>query len=116
MDQNVLNEFTGNVREKYKNKIQEINIEHCTDSSGDYIKFNVLRIKKSQQGKGYGSLIMSAIVELADRENVRVILLVTNLWGSDVRQLREFVRKHGFIETEEKDWMIYRPKKKRKKL
>jgi GNAT superfamily N-acetyltransferase len=114
MDQIVLDEFTGNVRDKYKNKIQEISLEHCTDTEGDYINFNVLRIKKSQQGKGYGSSIMSAVIQLADRENVRVKLLVTNLWGSDTRQLREFVRKHGFTDAEvEKDRMIYFPKKPR---
>lgn len=112
MDQIVLNEFQAKILAKYKKTIQEIALEHCTDVSGDYISFNVLRIKTSQQHKGYGSSVLSAVVQLADRENVRVKLLVTNLWGSDVRQLKQFVRKHGFVETDvEKDRMIYFPKK-----
>jgi GNAT superfamily N-acetyltransferase len=109
MDQATLNQISTQLKTKFKNKIQEIALEYCIDSKGEYINWNVLRIKKSQQSKGYGSSVMSEIVQYADNENVRIKLLPTNLWGSDVRRLRAFCQKYGF--TKVKDRMIYYPKK-----
>ena len=117
LNQNVLNDFQlflSNVR--FKNKIEEIALEHCTDEQGDFINFNVLRIKKSQQNKGFGSMILSDVVELADHYNVRVKLLVTNLWGSEILRLQAFCSKQGFVINKtdtlyDQDKMIYYPKK-----
>jgi len=112
ISQEILNLECTKLRALYKNKIQEITLEYCTDDKGEYINWNVLRIKKSQQNLGYGSLVMSEIIHIADNENVRVRLMPTNLWGSDICRLREFCQKHGFIvDNKDKDRMMYYPKK-----
>jgi N-acetylglutamate synthase-like GNAT family acetyltransferase len=117
MNQNVLNDFTKVlIKTKYKSIIKELKLEHCTDDS---ISLNVLRIKDSQQNKGYGNAVMSDIVQLADEHNVRIKLFATNLWGAELKRLYGFYEKHGFvlIKTEGINigTMVYYPKKKRKK-
>ena len=111
--QQILKDFQTIVRKKYKGIVQEIALEHCTDKQGDYINFNVLRIKSRQQSKGYGSLILSEVLRLADVENVRIRLLPTNLWGSDLKRLKQFCQKHGFVQ--DGDRMIYYPQNPMKK-
>lgn len=38
LNQNVLDEFQINLKKiKFKNKIQELKLEYCTDDDGDYI-------------------------------------------------------------------------------
>jgi GNAT superfamily N-acetyltransferase len=121
LNQNVLNDFTKVlIKTKYKNKIQELKLEHCTDADGDYINLNVIRIKASQQNKGYGNAVMSEIVQLADDHNVRIRLFATNLWGAELKRLYAFYKKHGFvlIKTSEDvniGKMFYYPKKKKNK-
>ena len=98
LNQNVLKEYQMFlIKDRYKNKIQELKLEYCTDEYGDYINFNVLRIKKSQQNKGYGSMLMGDIVYLADLFNVRIKLYATNLWGAELKRLYEFCEKQGFV-------------------
>jgi GNAT superfamily N-acetyltransferase len=125
MNQIVLNDYTKVlIKTRYKNKIQELKLEYCTDDDGDYINLNVMRIKTSQQNKGYGNAIMSDIVYLADLFNVRIKLYATNLWGADLKRLYGFYKKHGFVLIKTKDninvgKMIYYSKNilnKKKKL
>ncbi len=120
MNQNVLNDFSQVlIKTKYKNKIQELKLEHCTDEDGDYINLNVIRIKPSQQNKGYGNAIMSEIVALADSHNVRVRLFATNLWGAELKRLYGFYKKHGFVLIKKDKinigHMYYYPKKVKNK-
>lgn len=110
LNQNVLNDYAKVlIKTRYENKIQELKLEHCTDEEGDFINFNVLRIKKSQQNMGYGSMIMSDITYLADLFNVRVKLYATNLWGAELKRLYTFCEKQGFvlIKTDNDGHMIY---------
>jgi GNAT superfamily N-acetyltransferase len=117
LSQNVLNDFTKVlIKTKYKNKIQELKLEYCTDADGDYINLNVIRIKASQQNKGYGNAVMSEIVQLADSHNVRVRLFATNLWGAELKRLYGFYKKLGFVLIKNKEdvnigKMFYYPKK-----
>ncbi|HLO91566.1 MAG TPA: GNAT family N-acetyltransferase [Lentimicrobium sp.] len=117
MQQNVLNPTTLDdfrmflIKNKYKNLIKELNLEYCTDDNGDYIQLNCIQIKKSQRNKGYGSCVMSDIVRLADDSNVRIKLWVTNIFGTELKVLYEFYRKHGFvlIKNDNDGHMIYYP-------
>ena len=115
LNQNVLNDFqTFLIKNKYKNKIQELKLEHCTDEQGDYINLNVIRVKTSQQNKGYGMSVMSDIIQLADSHNVRIKLFATNLWGADLKRLYGFYEKQGFVRIKNKidiGKLIYFPKK-----
>ena len=116
MNQNVLNDFTKVLIKTHKNKIQELKLEHCTDADGEYISLNVIRIKTSQQNKGYGNAVMSEIIALADSHNVRIRLFATNLWGAELKRLYGFYKKLGFVLIKTKEdvnigKMFYYPKK-----
>jgi len=114
LNQNVLKEFIFYLKkDKYKNKIQELKLDYCTDEKGDYIYLICIKIKKSQQKKGYGNAIMDDIVQLADKYNVRIKLWVTNIFGVDLKVLYEFYKKHGFflIKNDNDGHMIYFPYK-----
>jgi N-acetylglutamate synthase-like GNAT family acetyltransferase len=109
----ILKEFqTFLIKNKYKNIIQELKLEHCTDDQGEFISLNVIRIKSSLKNKGCGTNVLNDIVQLADNHNVRIKLWVTNLFGSDVNRLYEFYKKHGFvlIKNDNDGHMIYYPK------
>jgi len=109
LNQNVLDEYVSYLKKKYTNKILELRLDHCTDEYGEYIYLKCIIIKLSQQSKGYGSAIMYDLVKLADDCNVRIVLVVTNMFGSDLTRLYGFYRKHGFIGKDNSDVMFYIP-------
>lgn len=113
LNQNVLDESVSYLKKKYKNIIQDYNLFAEIDDDGMYIKLNLIKIKKSQRGKGYGSLVMYELCALADLYHVRVKLYCTNLYGSDLKALYAFYGKHGFvlIKNENIGEMLYYPVK-----
>ena len=114
LNQNVLDDFISYLKkDKYKNKIQDLKLEYCTDEFGDYIYLVLIKIKKSQQKNGYGSAIMDDIVQLADKHNVRIRLWVTDIFGTPLKVLYGFYKKHGFvlIKNDNDGHMIYYPQK-----
>ena len=116
LNQQILDEFILYLKkEKYRNLIQDLKLEYCTDD-GIYIYLVLIKIKKSQRKKGYGSVILSEIVQLADKYNVRVKLYVTNIYGTDLNVLYEFYKKHGFflIKNSNDGYMLYMPKNYKK--
>lgn len=98
-------------KNKLKNKIQELKLEYCTDNKGDYIYLVRIIIKKSLRNTGYGSLVLSEIINLANEYNVRIKLWVNNSLGGDSKRLYEFYGKHGFflIKKDNDGYMIYNP-------
>lgn len=118
LNQQILDEYVLYLKkEKYKNKIQELKLEYCTDDR-NYIYLVKILIKKSQRKKGYGNAIISDIVQLADKYNVRIKLYMTNIYGMDLKVLYEFYKKHGFIliKNDNDGYMLYYPQKIIKKL
>jgi N-acetylglutamate synthase-like GNAT family acetyltransferase len=116
-EQNVLNQFRlFLIKNKYKNVLKTLLLEHCTDDEGDYIQLNCIQIKPSLRNKGYGNLVMSDIVQYADNQNVRIRLYVTNLFGAVVERLYGFYQKHGFvlIKKDNDGHMMRYPKKHKK--
>ncbi len=114
INQNVLNEFTFYLKKsKYKNIIQDLNLMYCT-SDEIYLSLILIRIKKSQRCKGFGSAVMYDITHFADKHNVRIKLWVTNEYGSNLKRLYGFYQKHGFIliKNDNIGEMIYYPLKK----
>jgi GNAT superfamily N-acetyltransferase len=93
----------------YKSIVQNIKLEHCTDDEGDYINLLFIRIKKKLRNKGYGSAVISEIIQLADQYNVRIKLWITDVYGSDLIRLSEFYKKHDMILIKNNN-MIYFPK------
>lgn len=118
LNQNVLDEHISYLKKKHKNIIQELKLEHCTDEDGEYIYLVCIKIKKSQQLKGYGSAVMSEVLQLADKHNVRIRLYATNIFGAELKRLYGFYRKLGFVLIKKCNdgEMLYYPEKKRKKM
>ena len=119
LNQNVLDEYSSYLRNKYKNIIKQIELDECTDEEGRwYIYLVNITIKKSQRNKGYGSAVMSEITALADKYNVRIRLYATNIFGAELKRLYGFYRKHGFILIKKCNdgEMMYYPRKTKKKV
>jgi len=118
LDQQELNELIVHLKKyKYKNIIQDLQLDYCTDEHGDYIQLTNIRIKKSQMNNGYGSAIMSILIKVADEHNVRIKLWVTNIFRSDLKRLFAFYHKHGFVldTTQQEGNMTYYPEKRRRR-
>jgi predicted acetyltransferase len=109
INQDIVDRFVSYlINEKYNNIVQDIQIDYCDNERGKYLKLIVVLIKKSQRNKGYGSTILSEIVQFANVHNVRIILYVCTVFGSDINRLYDFYYKHNFSLLE-KDEMVYNP-------
>jgi GNAT superfamily N-acetyltransferase len=85
-------------RDKYKHVLHELKLEYCTDDQDlVFIHINVIRIKKPEQQKGYGTEVMYDILKFADSYNVRLELYVSNAFGSSMERLYRFYGNLGFI-------------------
>lgn len=111
-EQNVLDNYIKEVKTKYRGIVQGLNLEAMSDKDGDYIKMILIEIKRKHRNQGYGSVVLSGIVHLADEYNVRIILWPTDVFGADMKRLVAFYRRHGFTKIKGSENMIYRPKKK----
>lgn len=119
LNQNVLNNHISYLKKiKYKNILQELKLEYTIDEPPEdpepYIYLVLIKIKKSQQCKGYGSAVMSEVCRLADEYHINIILFATNLFGADLKRLYTFYRKHGFVLIKKNNdgKFVYRPIKK----
>lgn len=117
LNQNVLDKHISYLKKiKYKNILQELKLEYIEGEpdSDPYIYLVLIKIKKSQQCRGYGSAVLSEVCRLADEHHVCVILFATNLFGADLKRLYTFYRRHGFVLIKKNNdgKFIYRPVKK----
>jgi GNAT superfamily N-acetyltransferase len=111
LTQAVLRKFSLDLRKKYL-VIQNLSliIQDCPATNVRYIELMFIKIKKSQQHRGYGSIVLSAIVGLADSNNIQVRLTPAAMYGTDIQALYGFYLKNGFSYYDDKT-MIYYPKK-----
>jgi len=107
-----LTKFSLDLRKKYPNIIQNLCliVHQCPDSNVQYIELVFVKIKKSQREKGYGSIVLSSIVQLADEFNVQIRLTPAAMYGTDIQALYGFYLKNGFSHCEDGITMIYYPK------
>lgn len=111
--QAALTKFSLDLRKKYP-VIQNLCliVQDCPDTNVRYIELFFIKIKKSQQHKGYGSTVLSAIVQFADELNVQVRLTPAAMYGTPIQALKQFYTKAGFSHMDDTT-MIYFPKKPR---
>ena len=93
----------------FKNKISELTINSDEDESGEFLNLVLIKIKPSQQNKGYGEAIVDSLLRFADKHNVRIKIHSLDSHG-DKKRLIEFYRKHNFVLIKNNE-MIYFPKK-----
>jgi GNAT superfamily N-acetyltransferase len=119
LNQELIDDFIVHLKTKYKNLIQDLKLEyHCTDDTNVHILLRLIKIKKSQRCKGWGSAILDDILRFADTHNVRIQLYCTNIYGMDLRRLKALYKKHGFVDMNQDNdgRMIYFNKKLKNKL
>lgn len=108
LNQKQLDQFVSYLKNhKFRNKILNLNLEHCTDDDGDYIFINRFLIKKNVRRLGYGSAIIYNLIKVADEYNVRIV------FNLDVKYkpLQEFYLKNGFVLIKkDSDYFVYFPK------
>ncbi len=109
-----LENFSNHIEIKYIDILQEIHLEYVDSDKGQYINFNVLKIKEQYRNIGFGSKILSETCKFANKQNVRIKLLPTCLFGSDIERLMNLCFKYGFIRIV--DEMIYLPVKENRRL
>jgi len=113
LNQDILDDLIFNLKKvKYKNIIQNLKLEYKELNECPYIYLALINIKKSQQNKGWGSIIMSEIITLANKYNIQIQLYATTIYGANKRRLYAFYRKHGFVLTRKNidGRFIYKPK------
>lgn len=112
LTQATLTKFCLDFRKKYPNIIQNLCliIHKCPDTNVRYIELVFIKIKKSQRNKGYGSIVLSGIVQFADEMNVQVRLTPAAMYGTDIQALYGFYLKNGFSHCEDGVNMVYYPK------
>ena len=101
-------------KEKYNGIVQEIKLEYCTDDNDNtiFIHLNTIKIKKLKRNQGWGSKILTDIVQFADKYNVKIQLYASNIFGSTVDRLYGFYQRQGFTRiVDDKDGLMVRPKK-----
>jgi len=96
-NQSVVNDLVSYLKKKYKNILQDLLLECTEDEQGMYLLLNLIKIKKSQRLKGYGSAVIYELCAFADLYSVRIKLHATNLYGVDLKVLYGFYGKHGFV-------------------
>lgn len=78
--------------------IQDLKLDYNTDDPEDpYLYLELIKIRKKYRNLGYGTKVLRSIVRFADKHNVRIELYATNAFGTDLKILYSFYRKHGFI-------------------
>jgi len=96
----------------YKNKISQLSANIESDAAGEFIDLFLIKIKPSQQNKGYGAAVMDSIISFADTYNVRIKIQLNTY--VDKTRLIEFYRKHKFVLIKNGDFdMVYYPEKKK---
>ncbi len=119
LNQTILDEHISYLKKvKYKNIIADLKLEYCSDEEGSYIYLVCIKIKKSQQLKGYGTAVMSEVQQLADRYKVRIRLYATNIFGAELKRLHSFYQRQGFFLVKKCNdgEMLYYPEKKKNKV
>lgn len=110
--QHNLTKFSLDLKKKYPIQNLTLILQVCPDTNVQFIGLFFIRIKKSQQMKGYGSLVLSAIVQFSDENNIQVRLTPAAMYGTPIEVLYGFYTKNGFSHMDDKT-MIYFPKKLR---
>ena len=105
LSQEILKKYSSYLKNvKYKGIVQDVKLEHCTDiddnniNEGDHhIILRLIRIRKSMRNKGFGSIVLKDIINLADNYNVRIVLYASEKYGSNIIGLYRFYEKHNFV-------------------
>lgn len=81
---------------KYGNKV-ELVLDLYLINNEFWIKLVSLYVKPKFRGEGLGKLVMKDLVDYADSHLYKMMLEVSDLFGSDPYKLIDFYSRFGFI-------------------
>jgi GNAT superfamily N-acetyltransferase len=88
----------NNLSLKYAN--DGITIDPTIHSINGEVKPNRIYIPKNMRGHGIGSKLMKDIIDLADKQNRKIVLTPDiKLGATSVSRLKKFYKKFGFVEN-----------------
>ncbi len=102
--------FVIELKRQYAEVLQEVTIINNTDECPIHLYITTIKIKNKYRGMGWGSKILTDIVQFADRHNVQVQLYASDILGSDLRGLYKFYRRNKFVLIKDNKF-VHRPKK-----
>lgn len=113
LTKDLLKQFVLDTKKDFSDIIEYLKLDLQEDKDGKFIYITLIKIRKSKIDKGFGSIIMSRIIDFALLYNIRIKLWATCIYGSNLLRLVEFYKRFGFksynkIRVEE---MIYKPRK-----
>ena len=85
--------LVGILKSKYGNEIDKLHIFEDDDS----IEFNQIVIRKISRNIGIGTGILNTVIEYADRTGKLVTLTPADDYGSNLKRLKKFYQRFGFI-------------------
>ena len=89
-----------NVSDKYKKDGVETDLMDTRQG----IELSRIVVPKEKRGEGIGSEFMSDLISHADRKGKRIVLTpATDFGASSVARLKEFYKRHGFVENKGKN-------------
>jgi GNAT superfamily N-acetyltransferase len=120
LSQKMVNDYVFKLKKVwYPDVIHQLKItyEYDKTDNDEYLYLDMIRIRKKYRHKGYGNRILNRIVHFADKHNVRMELIAANIFGTDLKILYKFYRRHGFFlikKNKDNKFIRYPVKKVRK--
>lgn len=101
-----LNIFWSNMETKNKTKIPnldkflernpDIKVEMVMDKYDGYVEIEQIIVPEEKRNSGFGTMIMSMITNYADKNNMKIFLIASDILGSNFDRLVDFYRRFGF--------------------
>ena len=85
-------------------KYEEHGIDADVYNGRNAIELSKIVVPKEKRGEGLGSKFMQDLISHADKHEKRIVLSPSKDFGaSSVNRLKEFYKKHGFVENKGKN-------------
>ncbi len=79
------------------------------DQSYNSIQLDLLIIDEDKRKMGYGTAIMEKIIAFADLQGVPIELTPSKQFGGNIRKLRKFYKRLGFVKNKNRYYALIRP-------
>ena len=94
----------GDTLDNISDKYQKYGVESDLMDTRHGIELSRIVVPKEKRGEGIGSEFMSDLISHADRKGKRIVLTPAKDFGaSSVERLKEFYKRHGFVENKGKN-------------
>jgi len=86
-----------NVEGYLENKYKNLTIDIYQDDKRNVLTLSRIIVPKEMRGEGIGTNFMNDLTDMADKMKYKIILTPASDYGGDIKRLREFYKRFGFI-------------------